>query len=82
MSHMVPTDATRLQQALTELRNEVHELRMVIIGNAKYEQEGLVRMVHRHEKFISALTSKWSVLAYVSAGAWAVWSTFHFGVAK
>lgn len=79
MSTIVPTDATRLQLALVDLKNEVRDLRMVILGNKALEQEGIVLMVKRHDRFIAAITSKWSMLCTSAVVGWTIYATIHYG---
>lgn len=77
--NLMPQEHSQLLKALYDLKDEVRELREVLIGNAKFEQEGIVVMVKRHEKFISALTSKWSVLVTIVVICWTLFATIHYG---
>lgn len=79
MSQLVLPDSTKLYEALLALKSEVHELRIVIVGNKAFEQEGLAKMVHRHEKVISTFTSKWSILCTIIVIAWTVFATIRYG---
>lgn len=79
MNQLTTVESTRLERALNELKDEVRQLREVLVGNAEFEQEGLVKLVRKHDKFINAVTSRWSVLVTVVIVCWTVFATIHFG---